>query len=218
MCRYGRRICRVFRELAFRIIAGCKAQARRNSVPWLCHSYMPALLLDRSHELQAVGPGAGEFCFADGGRCHPAVRQTGLQQHPLRVQKPSLLAAAVRPSGCRHVVSGGASELASNVRCSSMYACCFTGCGAFARISVLGPTGCLTVLAAARCPGRQHPAGDPAFFCPVVQHLLQLCQCPACWAVPPAVRGRSASPVGEGCPNTQAPKKKRKTHPAWQYR
>ena len=74
---------------------------------------------------------------------------------------------------------GGASELASNVRCSSMYACCFTGCGAFARISVLGPTGCLTVLAAARCPGRQHPAGDPAFFCPVVQHLLQLCQCPA---------------------------------------
>ena len=34
--------------------------------------------------------------------------------------------------------------------------------------------------------------------------LFELCQFPACWVVPPAVRGRSASPVGEGCPNIQA--------------
>ena len=79
--------------------------ARLRQEGTLCHGYVA--LTCRSHELQAVGPGAGEFCFADGGRCHPAVRQTGLQQHPLRVQKPSLLAAAVPPSGCRHVVSRG---------------------------------------------------------------------------------------------------------------
>ena len=43
--------------------------------------------------------------------------------------------------------------------------------------------------------------------------LFELCQFPACWVVPPAVRGRSASPVGEGCPNIQATtttKKKKK--------
>ena len=42
-----------------------------------------------------------------------------------------------------------------------------------------------------------------------VQHLLQLCQFPACWAIPPAVRGCSASPVGESCPVAQATQKNR---------
>ena len=32
LCRSGRQLCRAFRALAFRIIAGYKAQARRNSV------------------------------------------------------------------------------------------------------------------------------------------------------------------------------------------
>ena len=47
-------------------------------------------------------------------------------------------------------------------RCSSGHDCRFTGCVAFARISILGPIGCFTTLAAARCPGRQQPAGARA--------------------------------------------------------
>ena len=129
-------------------------------------------------------------------RCHPAARQT------------DLAAASVTKKPCHlwQFLPPAAEVLSQCGRCS------FTSCGAFTRIPVLGLIGCSTALAAARCPRKTAPrwCSCRQVFCPFVQHRFQLCQFPACWAVPPAVRGRSASPVGEGCPNIQAIPKKKK--------
>ena len=108
------------------------------------------------------------WCFA-AGRCHPAAGpcsgiSSGTGPGCFLLGRPSLpchLLQFLQDEGMLFRWEG-TPQLAPKGRCNSVYACRFTSWGAFNRISVLGPLGCFTALAAAPCLGRQHPAGARA--------------------------------------------------------